>query len=420
MRTEPTRRERTVLAGLRRRTPLAAFRRAASRRGREAWIVGGAIRDACLGVVPLEIDVAVSGDADLLAQDLERAGVGRAVFLSRDRPGPRVFRVAGRRPLDIAEIEGGSIAADLARRDFTVNAVAVPFHGGAILDPFGGLADLSRRRLRCVRAENLLDDPLRALRAARFLASHGLSPDRATLDAARRAAPGLAGVAPERIATELARLLGSPAAAPALRWAARAGLLPAALGFELSAARAFGLARSFRALDDRATRRLPEPRRRRLRLAFLAGRLGLSEGQTRRWLQERRWGRREADAAALLNALAAAAGAISMRRDAWRWVVGAGPLAADAAHLAARTGAAARRRAPLLARLARTPRRRLAVNGGDVMRWLSLPPGPMVGALLAALEVSAAAGEVKNRREARDWLSGQVRNELSPAIIVVH
>jgi tRNA nucleotidyltransferase/poly(A) polymerase len=409
-----------ALAGLRRRAPLPALREAASRRGLDAWIVGGAIRDVSLGIPPLEIDVAVSGEAEALARDLENAGLGRAVFLSRDRPGPRVYRVAGRRPVDIAEIEGGSIGADLARRDFTVNAVAVPLDGSAVLDPFGGLEDLARRRLRCVREENLREDPLRPLRAARFLATHGLTPDRATFQAARRAAHGLAGVAPERIASEMSRLLASPEAVPALSWAARADLLPGALGLALSPARAASLARSLAVLDDRATRRLPEHRRRQLRLAWLAHRLGFSEAETRRWLQQRRWARRETDAAARLTTLASTAGATRSRSDAWRWVVAAGSLGSDGAHLAARIGPAGRRRASRLSRLARAPRRRLAVTGADVMDWLSLPPGPAVGALLAELEVAAASGSVKNRREARHWLSGQVRKRLSPAIISSH
>ena len=420
MRTDTTRRQTRARAGLRRRAPLKALREAASRRGLEAWIVGGAIRDASLGIPPLEIDVAVSGEAEALARDLEKAGLGRAVFLSRDRPGPRVYRVAGRRPVDIAEIEGGSIGTDLARRDFTVNAVALPLDGGAVLDPFGGLEDLARRRLRCIQEENLREDPLRPLRAARFLATHGLVPDRATLGAARRAAAGLAGVAPERIAAEMSRLLASPRAAPALGWAARAGLLPAALGLELSAARAASLARSLAVFDDLATRRLPEERRRQLRLAWVALRMGFSEAKTRSWLQERRWSRRETDAAARLTTLALTAAATAARFDAWRWTVAAGPLASDGAHLAARTGAAGRRRAPRLSRLAKSPRRRVSVTGADVMRWLLLPPGPAVGALLAELEVASASGIVKNRREARNWLSGQVRNGLSPAIILAH
>ncbi|MGE5413997.1 MAG: hypothetical protein ACM3NW_07475, partial [Syntrophomonadaceae bacterium] len=185
-----------ALRSLSRRAEVASLARAASRRGAEAWIVGGALRDRLLGVATPEIDVAVSGDAEAIAGDLERAGAGRAVFLSRDRPGPRVFRVAGRRPLDVAELEGGSIETDLARRDFTVNAMAVSAVSGELLDPFGGLEDLRQRRLRAVRADNLVDDPLRVLRAARLYGTLGLLPDRALLSASRRAAAAFTRVAP--------------------------------------------------------------------------------------------------------------------------------------------------------------------------------------------------------------------------------
>jgi tRNA nucleotidyltransferase/poly(A) polymerase len=392
----------------------------ARRLGIEAWLVGGAVRDACLGLAVPEIDVAVTRDAEAAARALEAQGAGRAVFLSRDRPGPRVYRVAGRRPLDIAEIEGGSIEADLARRDFTVNAVAVALTGGALLDPFGGMKDLARRRLVPVRAENLLEDPLRALRAARLFATHGLEPDRATLAAARRAAPRLSGVAGERVGAELARLLGSPRCAPALAWAARARILPAAFCLPLSSGGAAALARSLRGLDDAATRRLPAARRRRLRLAALALRLGLPGRDARKWLAGRRFPRREADEAARLVDLARAEASIRVRRDAWRWVLDAGPLAPDALHLLARLGKLRRRRAESLRRLARRQRRRVAVTGSDVMRWLGIPSGPMVGALLSELAVAAASGDVKNRREARHWLSVQVRDSRAPAIISEH
>ena len=80
------------------RPVVRALRDACAARGLEAWIVGGALRDAALGLPAREIheiDTAVQGDPEPLARDLEAAGHGRAVFVSRDRPGPRVFRVAG-------------------------------------------------------------------------------------------------------------------------------------------------------------------------------------------------------------------------------------------------------------------------------------------------------------------------------------
>ncbi len=332
---------------LRRRAEVRALARLARRDANPAWLVGGAVRDAALGLPIPEIDAAVAGDAEGIAEALQRAGLGTAVFLSRDRPGPRVFRVAGRRTLDLAEIEGGSIEADLRRRDFTANAIAVGLEDGRIVDPFGGLADLSRRRLRCVDPRNLLEDPLRALRAARFLATHGLSPDAATLAAARRAAPGLGRVARERIAVELARMLEAPTAGPAVAWAARAGLLPAALvpaamvpatlapaglGLDLSEAASARAARSLRPLDALAFRRLPPERRRRLRLARLADALGLRPEDTRRWVSALRLGRREAEEVARLRSLAHAAGKVIRRgrADAIAWLLEAGDAAQDA------------------------------------------------------------------------------------------
>jgi tRNA nucleotidyltransferase (CCA-adding enzyme) len=398
------------LESLRRRAGIVTLSRLAARRGIAAWIVGGAVRDQWLGISPAEIDLAVSHDAEGLASDLEREGGGRAVFLSQDRPGPRVFRVAGKRPLDLAEIEGGSIEADLGRRDFTVNAIAVALGTGKVLDPFGGLADLASLRLRCVRVENLSEDPLRILRAARLHATHGLRPDRATLAAARQASALFGRAAAERVGAELSKLLGSDRAAAALAWAARAGILAATLGLDLSVTRAAALARSLAVLDDTATRRLTPERRRRLRLALLAVRLGLDPAAARRWLAERRWSRQEAQDVARLVTLAALARGLRTREDHWRWILEAGPLWRDGIALLTRLGASGRRRARALVPLGLRPRRRLAVTGDDVVRWLGIPPGPVVGELLARLEIAAAMGEVENRREARHWLTGQLQD----------
>jgi tRNA nucleotidyltransferase/poly(A) polymerase len=400
------------LSRLRRRGEVRALSKVVRALGLEAWLVGGSVRDACLGIADAEIDAAVSGDAEAVARALESAGAGRAVFLSRGRPGPRVYRVAGRRPLDVAELEGGSIEVDLRRRDFTVNAMAVSLADGAFQDPFGGLTDLARRRLHPVRAANLLDDPLRALRAARLLATHGLRPDRETLSAARAAAPKLPEVATERIAVELSRTLGSPRAADALAWSASAGILSAAVGVPLEARAARRLASCLRPLDDAGTARLPEVARRRLRLAALALSLGLDEPTARSWLYERRMGRREAEDAARLVELTEKLPTNEKPRDAWRWIVAAGPLLGDALHLLARLGGASTRRRRLISRLSRLARRRrpaVRVSGDEVMAWLGIPAGPRVGELLAELAIAAAAGEVKNRREARNWLTGQVQ-----------
>jgi poly(A) polymerase len=184
---------------------LRALARIASGLGQRVWIVGGAARDLLLARGVPEVDAAVSGNAEAIARAMESAGFGRAVALSP--AAPRVFRVAGRREVDLAEIEGASIEEDLARRDFTVNAMAFDLTARKWIDPFGGLADLSAGRLRQVAPSNLAEDPLRVLRAARFIATHGLRPDADTSRAARRVAPALATVAAERLRAEWIKIL---------------------------------------------------------------------------------------------------------------------------------------------------------------------------------------------------------------------
>ncbi|MEP6994394.1 MAG: hypothetical protein ABI968_07735, partial [Acidobacteriota bacterium] len=378
--------------------------------GTLAWIVGGAVRDALLGLPVPEIDVAVSGDAESLARELEREGFGRAVFISRDRPGPRVFRVAGKDPLDIAEIEGGTIEADLQRRDFTVNALAAALDSGELLDPFGGRKDLARGRLRCVHPRNLLEDPLRVLRAARLMATRNLTPDRATLAASRRAAPRFRRVAPERVAAELWKLLGAASAQPAMSWARRAGILPAALRLKLSKGKAARAVRSLSVLEHRAIRALEPQQRRRLRLARLAAGLSLSPRKTRRWLRDLRAPRRDVDEVSRLRLLADSARRVKDRRDAWQWILEAGDLAPEALRLLALGSPRLKPLASRLRRMTRLPRARVPVTGDDVVRWVGIAPGPQVGALLAQLRLAAAMGTVRNRREARNWLTGQVPN----------
>jgi tRNA nucleotidyltransferase/poly(A) polymerase len=391
------------------RRPLPDLRRAAARLGIRAWIVGGAPRDLWLNRPILDVDIAVDAEALTLATDLARLGAGRLVPLSADPP--RVYRLAGRNvELDLAEIERGSILADLGRRDFTVNAIALPLPGGPPLDPFGGLEDLRARRLRAVAAGNFADDPLRALRAPRFLATHGLLPDRSTLGICRKAAPGLSGVAPERIRTELTRLLEAERAAPALAWASRARILSPALGQPMPRGVARRFAEGGIRWDHPAVRRLPPEARRTVRLAQLAAALSLSPAETARWLGARRWSR--AEAVAVARVLDLAQDTRLAAADPWRWIRRAGRDAPQALALLAASGKASRLLSARLARLLRAARRGPRFAGSDVMSWTGIAPGPEVGWLLEELELAALAGRIRTRREGRKWLLAR-----APAII---
>lgn len=398
------RRAREALANLLADPALAALREVLAAEGARAWIVGGAPRDLVLHREVGEVDLAVDGDAERIARRMESLGRGRAVFLSGQRS-PRVFRIAGRgRTLDLAEIEGGSIGADLARRDFTANAVAVDVGTGELLDPFGGLADLAAKRLRPVAEKNLAEDPLRALRAARLLATHGLMPDRVTSRASRESAPALARVARERVQAELDKLLGARRAVPALAWAAGVGLFASAFGLGVSPGRARAAARALAPLDAPALDRAPAERRRRLRLALLARRLGIGVSAAAAWLRGLRWGTDEASAVARLLVLADRARRNPKGDDAWRWLLHAGEEAQDALCLLEASDPGTRAVSRRLRALARGRRAIPNVRGSDVLEWLGIPPGPEVGKLLEAVRVEALAGRISSVGEARDWL----------------
>jgi putative nucleotidyltransferase with HDIG domain len=110
--------------------------------------------------------------------------------------------------VDATELRGDGIEADLARRDFTIGAVAMPLAGGEPIDPFGGLEDLERRLLRVVGEQSFAEDPLRLLRAARIAAELQLEIDPATASLARSEAGRAPEPAGERQLAELRLLLG--------------------------------------------------------------------------------------------------------------------------------------------------------------------------------------------------------------------
>src|SRR3989441_1268769 len=212
-------------------TVVRAVATLAGRRG-AAVLVGGAVRDAWLGRRPgreVDLDVAVPAGALDLARRVAERLRGAFVPLDPERGTGRVVLPGVR--LDVTDFRGPSLAADLAARDFTVNALAVPLRellvrGGApIVDPTGGLADLRARRLRAPDLRVLTDDPLRALRGVRLEAALGFRLTRGTVAAIRAVAPALAAVAAERVRDELLLMLARPDTARAFRRMDTLGLL---------------------------------------------------------------------------------------------------------------------------------------------------------------------------------------------------
>jgi hypothetical protein len=171
--------------------------------GEDAYLVGGAVRDELLGLPVLDIDVAC-GEPQAAARRLGRR-TGGAVFLLSERHGAWRVALADGRTVDFTLLKG-DIRNDLAGRDFTVNAIAVPLPAGSPIDPYGGRADLEARRLRAVSDRIFEDDALRLLRAARLEDELGLRIEPDTERLLHRDARLVAEPAGERILAELLRL----------------------------------------------------------------------------------------------------------------------------------------------------------------------------------------------------------------------
>jgi poly(A) polymerase len=174
------------------------------------WIAGGAVRDAALGQEVTDLDLAVAGDPGPVAKALGR-GLGEHAFeLSAEFGTWRVVAPSRGWQVDVTVLRGPSIEDDLAARDFTVGAVAVPLAGGEAVDPFEGLVDLERGVLRAVGPRSFEEDPLRLLRAARLAAQLNLEIDAGTVALAHDSAGRAAEPAGERQLAELHQLLASP------------------------------------------------------------------------------------------------------------------------------------------------------------------------------------------------------------------
>lgn len=199
------------------------------------WLVGGPVRDLLLGRRPHDLDFAVDGDGLAAARSAANALSAAFYPLDAERGVGRVIvsTAGGPLTLDFARLRGPDIYADLAGRDFTFNALAVPLaEPETVLDPLRGAADLRARLVRQCSPSAITDDPLRAVRAVRLAAQLTGRLDPAARAAIRTAS--LAAVSAERQRDEFIRCLGGPHAATAVRVLEMTGLL-AQLAPELSA-----------------------------------------------------------------------------------------------------------------------------------------------------------------------------------------
>ncbi len=203
---------------LRRAYPeLDAVRRAATA---PVYVVGGAVRDLLLGHGRADLDLVVEGDAAALAARLGAEAVEHERFATAKvrLDGHEIDLASARaetyaRPGALPEVTvPAEIEADLGRRDFSINAMAIPLAGEPqLIDPHGGRADLDAGLLRVLHAGSFVDDPTRAIRAARYAARFGFAPVPETERLLRAA--DLATVSADRREAELLRLAAEPTAA---------------------------------------------------------------------------------------------------------------------------------------------------------------------------------------------------------------
>lgn len=204
--------------------------------GHQAFVVGGCVRDAIRGVEPADWDVATDATPEEIQRTFRRSLYTNRFGTVVVRIGAREIEVTTyrieadysdhRRPDTIAFTE--SLREDLARRDFTMNAMAwSPEGGGIIVDPFGGQRDIDARVVRAVgdADERFREDALRMLRAVRFAAVLGFTIDAATAAAVTRNAELARALSGERIQQEIVRILRSPVPSVGFRMLSNLGLL---------------------------------------------------------------------------------------------------------------------------------------------------------------------------------------------------
>ena len=174
-------------------------------------LVGGAVRDAWLNRLHQEpdLDLVVPNNALGLTRSLAKDLGGTVVVLDEKRDMARLVFQGW--TVDIARQDGQTLEEDLQRRDYRLNAIAMTLQPPLrLVDPTGGLTDLSKGTLTAVRESNLTDDPLRLLRGLRLMAEIPLQADPRTVGWIHRHRHRLAAAAPERILAELQKLVAGP------------------------------------------------------------------------------------------------------------------------------------------------------------------------------------------------------------------
>jgi tRNA nucleotidyltransferase/poly(A) polymerase len=196
----------------------------------EVYVVGGTLRDLFLGRQHSDFDFATT-DASILARQYARS-IKSALILLDTTPGRETFRVVVKKNFyfDFSELQGKNIESDLNQRDFSINALAVPLisfikETNRYIDPHNGRDDIKNKVIRVLPGQIFSKDPLRMLRAFRFMSVLGFQIENKTLKKITRLSKEINRVSPERILSELRLLLSSKKASTSIKAMNDVGLL---------------------------------------------------------------------------------------------------------------------------------------------------------------------------------------------------
>lgn len=391
--------------------------------GHEAVFVGGAVRDAVLGLSVHDIDIATSALPEQVMALFPKCiptglqhGTVTVVHESetyevttyRTESGYEQFR----KPSSVTFVL--SLNEDLLRRDFTMNAMAIR-QSASVYDPYDGLTDLEQSRLRCVgnAGDRLQEDALRMLRAVRFLGTYGLRPVPSLWRGLRAHKTLLRHIAMERVQAEIDKMLSSDSPARAMAWLGASGLwadfkepVPSQLLKRLQATAA---GNRFEMTALGTLEHLDE------RWAAILLSLQASEGDARELLSHLKLPNKRTSLIVMILQLHAEmipfvkAGETDGLRAAWlenilrigveaaaHWIRVAQTLENHAEPL---SPANAQRLTALMEEMPVKSLKQLAISGIDLQQALSRKAGPWMSAMLKRLLYAAAAGEVANEKD---------------------
>ena len=394
-----------------------ALKELASKLELTVYLVGGPVRDWLLGLPCRDLDFAVEGDAASLARTLANRVGGRVVLHSRfgtatvELGAGHIDLVTARRevypfPGSLPEVEPSTIADDLARRDFTINAMALDLAGGdqTPVDPLGGRRDLQLGRIRTIHSQSFLHDPTRLFRALKYEQRLGFGLEEGTGQQFQAAVEGkyCDAVSGDRIRREIEKFLEEKDPAKPILRALETGLLASVFPALVHGEYVARLAAASSSSEPGSCCPLSWI----VALAYPLS-MGEAEGLTRRLNMPGNWARTVRESAELRNLEPALKGA----------GIPASELNRRLEDFEIRTIAVAARitKEPEVARnlerfLEEYGTFRPVLKGNDLLA-MGVPPGPAVGRALASLRDLRIDRKISTEDEEREWVRGMVSSK---------